>query len=395
MNSHASYSFEKTYILKAHSPIIHFQHDQAGATLRATEVKPKLDHFLKQKIANKDIYKKCLIGDSEALNYKLHFEALNNNAGKDTPKIYYGNMNVPEHKRIKCILRDCRMTVICLSKELMDEIDKYIGEFFIVHNFGRMQNKGFGSFTVRNTQYTKTEIGNFLSEHAGARRFFYISGYSDNDTTKMFDDIAKIYGIMKSGFNWGGSYHRSYLFEYFIDKKTGNEKAYMKKEKISPAIVHPKNKKRAFPEQNYSEYKYTRALLGIGDHISYIAGFGKEKNEKGMYPTTGREQINISNSEFERLASPIFFKIIGDVIYMVPKRVNEKILGKTFYFKNTETNMSISIDVPDAFDIDDFMKYFADRYNKDSKQKNEKGFTVGYSIGKDIKYEETKKGDVI
>jgi hypothetical protein len=155
----------------------------------------------------------------------------------------------------------------------------------------------------------------------------------------MFDDIAKIYGIMKSGFNWGGSYHRSYLFEYFIDKKTGNE--------------------------------------------------------KGMYPTTGREQINISNSEFERLASPIFFKIIGDVIYMVPKRVNEKILGKTFYFKNTETNMSISIDVPDAFDIDDFMKYFADRYNKDSKQKNEKGFTVGYSIGKDIKYQETKKGDVI
>jgi hypothetical protein len=32
--------------LKQHTPIIHFQHDQAGATLRASEVKPKLDRFL-------------------------------------------------------------------------------------------------------------------------------------------------------------------------------------------------------------------------------------------------------------------------------------------------------------------------------------------------------------
>ena len=34
------------FTLKQHTPLIHFQHDQAGATLRATEVKPKLDQFL-------------------------------------------------------------------------------------------------------------------------------------------------------------------------------------------------------------------------------------------------------------------------------------------------------------------------------------------------------------
>ena len=40
------YSFQKEYDLKAHSPLIHFQSDSSGATLRATEVKPKLDRYI-------------------------------------------------------------------------------------------------------------------------------------------------------------------------------------------------------------------------------------------------------------------------------------------------------------------------------------------------------------
>ncbi len=38
------YKLEVT--LKQHTPLIHFQHDQEGATLRASEVKPKLDRFI-------------------------------------------------------------------------------------------------------------------------------------------------------------------------------------------------------------------------------------------------------------------------------------------------------------------------------------------------------------
>ena len=40
------YNFQKEYHLKAHSPLIHFQYDSNGATLRATEVKPKLDRYI-------------------------------------------------------------------------------------------------------------------------------------------------------------------------------------------------------------------------------------------------------------------------------------------------------------------------------------------------------------
>ena len=38
--------YQIKFTLKQHTPIIHFQHGQVGATLRATEVKPKLDRFI-------------------------------------------------------------------------------------------------------------------------------------------------------------------------------------------------------------------------------------------------------------------------------------------------------------------------------------------------------------
>ena len=50
--------------LKQHTPLIHFQHDQEGATLRASEVKPKLDRFILTKLGeneqNRDVVRtKC------------------------------------------------------------------------------------------------------------------------------------------------------------------------------------------------------------------------------------------------------------------------------------------------------------------------------------------------
>lgn len=45
--------YKLEFTLKQHTPLIHFQHHQYGATLRASEVKPKLDRFLIEKITNK------------------------------------------------------------------------------------------------------------------------------------------------------------------------------------------------------------------------------------------------------------------------------------------------------------------------------------------------------
>ena len=80
--------------LKQHTPLIHFQHDQEGATLRASEVKPKLDKFIVERDFEND-FDKCkqyLIGYAtdpntlkslkekfdkgyRALNYKIRIES--------------------------------------------------------------------------------------------------------------------------------------------------------------------------------------------------------------------------------------------------------------------------------------------------------------------------------
>ena len=41
--------------LKQHTPLIHFQHDQEGATLRASEVKPKLDRFILTRLGGGEV----------------------------------------------------------------------------------------------------------------------------------------------------------------------------------------------------------------------------------------------------------------------------------------------------------------------------------------------------
>ena len=54
-------NFKLTFKLKQHTPLIHFQHDQTGATLRATELKPKLDRFLVEKFKKEKIGLNVLI----------------------------------------------------------------------------------------------------------------------------------------------------------------------------------------------------------------------------------------------------------------------------------------------------------------------------------------------
>ena len=70
--------------LKQHTPLIHFQHDQDGATLRASEVKPKLDKFILTELGKGNYIAGCkqakesgwLVGkgDHPSLNYKIKIE---------------------------------------------------------------------------------------------------------------------------------------------------------------------------------------------------------------------------------------------------------------------------------------------------------------------------------
>ncbi len=403
-----SYSFKKSYHLIAQTPMIHFQWNQAGATLRASEVKPKLDKFLITKLGGfqkvLEENENWLLGyplkhKSEykpALNYKLNILA-DKTKMDEPPKfgLYYGNMGVyDEEKKAKFVVGDCDITVNCFIKELLKFIDENVREFFVVHNFGRMNDKGFGSFVI-DGQYFQREVGEALCSNYGGSHFYWFDCKDSSDLMRkdVFDSIKTLYSVMKSGYNINGKYHRSFLFEYFHKMNIGNEKAYLKKEKMSP---YNNGKPLAYPETDRKhsdmesdEYMYVRALLGVGERVEYIIGFNWN-NEKNRYlPEKEKLQILIKGKDIERFPSPVFFKIIGNRVYYVAKRTSEKILDKEFEFsikynrKIDYSNIEVEhakrkvLKTPKSFDADDFLEFFHSNYDE-----NAPGYGIRNKINK-------------
>ena len=168
-----SYSFQEKFTLIPQSPLIHFQWDQSGAALRATEVKPKLDRYIIKRYRKEngtEIPKQWLIEQPSkdktadkkpALKYRMRITAQNQNAPiilgtikvpitlrdgsvgskrQATPyDIYYGNTGDENDK--KGIMREHRLEIQCFVSGLFETIKNYIHEFFIVTNFGTMQSK--------------------------------------------------------------------------------------------------------------------------------------------------------------------------------------------------------------------------------------------------------------
>jgi hypothetical protein len=134
-----------TFTLRQHTPLIHFQ--PQNGTLRATEIKPKLDKYVIQKLdkLGKGIPSTWCIGGesakSKALDYKLHFAST---CLGNTPKKII-DKNKDKHL---LTLGDITGTAISFHPDLLAFIKTSLSEFFALHNFGNRTSKGYGCFTV-------------------------------------------------------------------------------------------------------------------------------------------------------------------------------------------------------------------------------------------------------
>lgn len=173
--------------LKQHTPLIHFQHDQEGATLRASEVKPKLDKYIIEQLKESGKYDEGVqdgwikskgdkiwldyhmkIETSEPINYSmdvLNETDRNRNQKRDeigrplykTPNypdnqnsLIMGNMGGRIQEEVLNFVMFKKVAIILLfrNKELCDKVKASIFAFFIKNNFGNRTSKGFGSFKV-------------------------------------------------------------------------------------------------------------------------------------------------------------------------------------------------------------------------------------------------------
>lgn len=376
------------FTLKQHTPIIHFQHEQDGATLRATEVKPKLDRFIIQQLGGID---NCREQHSEwfisskhnALKYKIkitpiskpkyidliQMETFYDNEkgkmdfirGKDGSfPTFFGNMMKAEdfqsdetpYKKMS-YYENLKLDIICFNQKLKKGIEDNIVEFFFTHNFGTRQSKGFGSFTVdKSTILLKRPYLEFIKP--------------EDDIASVFKVINYYHLRLKSGVNFSSydrrnniqkcHYKEAYIKEFIRNEKTGYEwdKRWMKEE--------------FFPiPKNTSDKRYVRALLGLSYDYKFTTRTNP-CNKTTKVPTNIAFNLSLDNTnEVQRIMSPILYKPIfinnnWRVYILVDDRHISNALDKNFQFNsNVRTHISKSIKTP-ALTLD-FNKLISDYNN--------------------------------
>lgn len=345
--------------LKQHTPLIHFQHYEKGATLRASEVKPKLDKFIIEKLGNgcyeevkqsvKEQYNEYFIDKDGiySLNYKLQICPISGprNAKFSIPQkpetkfkdgeTYYLQSEYPMilsnmggktdvNQLVNFSYYDyIQLNFITKGKNpdrdadsLACVIQKYIVHFFANNNFGQRNDKGFGSFTVSSiispdgTQKAYIWKTEYLPENTRLLQYDVDNNMSRYDTVKeLFNVIDYYWKFLKSGINYtkrnksdngitrsfSQNYHKAFLYEYLDNKGATWEKRIVKTQ------LNLESKKAAGdPIQipNDNPYFFARAHLGCPvNGITYKVMKGTfHLNRKGkMAEDTDTVDVTISN----------------------------------------------------------------------------------------------------
>ena len=366
--------FKATFTLKQHTPLIHFQANQSGATLRATELKPKFDRFLKEYAFGGSVPDKYKIKkDKDALDYKIKIESTPTKKEPPKNRIYFGNMGKnpyeEEYRYTIKSLQPFKIEFISFKSDLLQTIKEFFPVFLARNNFGTRQNKGYGSYyiDIRDKSYMSPieALDKIKSD------YIYIQ-YNQIGSQKVFEHVEIIYPLIKSGINFPdhpkndrgkpdfnagrgprASYYKSYLFQYMLSKKPpiGNEKKFIKENFF-------RNVHDEYSRNDNQTKKYVRALLGIGDVIEFR---GKR-----------RGKIEISSNQIDRFKSPLTFKIIDNTLIIIAEKINPYIFNKQFNFSNTfrsrngkvTVNRNILTPKSNEFDLEDFLYSFADYFNE-------------------------------
>lgn len=325
--------FKVEFTLKQHTPIIHFQSEQVGATLRATELKPKFDRFLLEHV--KDLPYKKNANESKSLDYKVNIttvnstvetiEQINPRNGKEIPDpLFFGNMG--DGKKKKFVSADgVKIEFKSFNETLLKAISQNFEAFLAQTNFGTRQSKGYGSFYIENKNFDASLISHRVHSF---------------NTANWKKDIKLFYSFLRAGINtanFGGIYAKAAIFSYAKSKGMSWDKKAIKAKYISDENI------------NSEEYNLVRDLFGLSSEqswMSYKATISKEGLE------LGRDKKPL----VERFKSPITFKKVGNKVYFWADKSVENILNKSFKITYNKKG-DLKLSTPAEFSFDDFFTY--------------------------------------
>jgi len=365
--------YKVEFTLKQHTPIIHFQSDQSGATLRATELKPKFDRFLIERVQGLP-YKKNANGEL-SLDYKVKIVAIDNkvetiekiNPNNDRPipdPLFFGNMGDGEKKKFT---QADELVVEFLSfvPEVKTAIEKHFEAFVTLTNFGTRQSKGYGSF--------------YLAKPFDAILIPYKVYSFNTSNTNWKNDIKLFYSFLRQGINYprGNAtrfYSKPAIFTYALKNNWTWDKKAIKQHFFPNELQDQKGKYDANSPVNFNGEKtyLLRDLFGLSSEQNWMSY---------------RSTIKKENSTINRFKSPITFKIVGNKIYFWADESVEMILNKSFKV-STRGNKPLDLSTPKEFSFDAFFEYVKTidlSQHIDNKYHNEVEFRTLLRILNDIK----------
>jgi hypothetical protein len=364
--------------LKQHTPLIHFQHEQEGATLRASEVKPKLDRFILKELEKlcPDIfgqYKSLIttipndskntsspymlsirLKDGRAVDKYVTGSYIPKNKANDYQRQGYRILDktpyFADNKPIREGLTgedNYKLGIMPRKNNSLDLVfrfwnpdwkeflQKIIPLFFAITNFGTRQNKGFGCFYPVNGNETELERG--LSLFSGDA--LYRSSQQFDNIEGVFKEIDAIYKKIKSG----NRQTKSELRKYFNNMRPMIEweKPYIQ-EKIAEI-----SQQRLRISSKITNRQFVRALLGLPEIYEY---------KNGNIKVSVSHKCEKEENTIERYASPVSFKVFDGYIYMFVSQRKSEITGQPFEFKIEKTAFS-PLTTPKVFKIIDFVNY--------------------------------------
>lgn len=367
------YDWQKEYKLVQHTPLIHFQHSEPHACLRATEVKPKLDRFLIEQLEKDGRFgdgrwKKWFVGDGsqQSFDYMMRITPNSEQVERthsieraiaraehrppnanlhEIHKNYFGNMasgnniqdTIRETFKESLFYKDgLTLTIRCFIPELLTFIDEHIRGFFMMHNFGTRQRKGFGSFTVDiSTKPNEPKGFDLVGKYCP--NAYYCKLGNDVNADALLDAVWVISAFLRSGFNRGeGNYVRGFVFRYFQREKNpiANDKAFVKQQVLRNVYNEATRGEHLHPYGNNVRYRYVRGLLGTNENSRFCrAPRGETREDRTVH------NIYIHSAEgVERFPSPLLFKPIGKFVFILPQKMPDEIFGSEFYIleKNQE-----------------------------------------------------------
>lgn len=362
-----------TFTLRQHTPLIHFQWEQAGATIRPPELKSKLDKWILQRKTNcyglsdellkvvkmdetitpwiKGIRKK----DHPALDYKVTVVAYGDNqfkeelntrvdnvtkrdgstkkevVEKDYPPFFANQMKQIEWetgaKKIKRLSYYSAVTIIfeTANDELRKEIIKEFPKFLLHSNFGTRQSKGFGCFYLDKSDAIFPEKDGKTDEDFFMKSFDYcfdITAKGGNDIEKVKDLFAQIdlfYKTLRGGIHPRGMgiYFKSLMWKYAQALESQWDKRTIKKNLFpSEQISHEYGKEINSPVKwdgaASNPIFLWRDLLGLSSDQQWMGYKWTDHNHQVKDESITKESVDKENNKpkYTRFKSPIFFKPI-------------------------------------------------------------------------------------